>query len=141
MSIRYGLFIRGLPMNKLGWVVDGMAPMDRAYLLPYSETYVDNENIAGVTIHPGSARIADPVQTAVGGEFSITVRDPREDTGGQVSYSHGSFAGRRWFGGVDTGEIGTSGLKAFASASYTRAGNFTLPVSYTHLTLPTSDLV
>ena len=127
MSIRYGLFIRGLPMNKLGWVVDGMAPMDRAYLLPYSETYVDNENIAGLTIHPGSARIADPVQTAVGGEFSITVRDPSKDTGGQASYSHGSFAGRRWFGSLDTGEIGNSGLKAFVSASYTRAGNFTLP--------------
>lgn len=127
MSIRYGLFIRGLPMNKLGWVVDGMAPMDRAYLLPYSETYVDNENIAGLTIHPGSARIADPVQTAVGGEFSITVRDPSKDAGGQASYSHGSFAGRRWFGSLDTGEIGDTGLKAFASASYTRAGNFTLP--------------
>jgi len=117
MSIRYGLFIRGLPMNKLGWVVDGMAPMDRAYLLPYSETYVDNENIAGLTIHPGSARIADPVQTAVGGEFSITVRDPSKDTGGQASYSHGSFAGRRWFGSLDTGEIGDSGFKAFVSAS------------------------
>lgn len=127
MSIRYGLQLRGLPMNKIGWVVDGMPPMDRAYLLPYSETYADTENLAGLTIHPGSARITDPVQTAVGGEFSMTIRDPNDDASGQASYSYGSFNGRRYFAGFDTGLIGNSGIKAFATVSETKAGTFALP--------------
>lgn len=127
MSIRYGLQLRGLPMNKIGWVVDGMPPMDRAYLLPYSETYADTENLAGLTIHPGSARITDPVQTAVGGEFSMTIRDPNDEAGGQASYSHGSFNGRRYFAGFDTGLIGNTGIKAFATVSETKAGTFALP--------------
>ncbi len=127
MSIRYGLQLRGLPMNKIGWVVDGVNPMDRAYLQPYSETYADNENLAGLTILPGSTRITDPVQTAVGGEFSMTIRDPSDTPGAQASYSYGSFNGQRIFAGLDTGLIGKSGIKAFGTISSTKAGTFALP--------------
>jgi iron complex outermembrane receptor protein len=127
LSIRYNLFIRGLPATKLGFVYDGVPGMDRAYHLPYTEENIDNENIAGLTIHPGSARITDPVQTAVGGEFSISVRDPSDEAGGQTSYSYGSFHGRRAFAGFDTGELGSTGLKAFSTFSYSEGGNFSSP--------------
>lgn len=126
MSIRYALQLRGLPMNKIGWVVDGVNAMDRAYLQPYSETYADNENLAGLTILPGSTRITDPVQTAVAGEFSMTVRDPDDHPGAQASYGYGSYKGQRIFAGIDTGLIGNTGLKAFGSISYTQAGSFAL---------------
>jgi iron complex outermembrane receptor protein len=126
MSIRYALQLRGLPMNKIGWVVDGVNAMDRAYLQPYSETYADNENLAGLTILPGSTRITDPVQTAVAGEFSMTVRDPDDHPGAQASYGYGSYKGQRIFAGIDTGLIGNTGLKAFGSISYTQAGTFAL---------------
>jgi len=127
MSIRYALQLRGLPMNKIGWVVDGVNAMDRAYLQPYSETYADNENLAGLTILPGSTRITDPVQTAVAGEFSMTIRDPEDKPGAQASYGYGSYQGQRIFAGIDTGLIGHSGIKAFGSISYTQAGTFALP--------------
>ncbi|WP_275486254.1 TonB-dependent receptor [Sphingobium arseniciresistens] len=127
MTPRYGLYIRGLPMNEIGWVADGAPQLDQAYNLPYSETWADNENIAGVTILPGSTRIVDPVQTAVAGEFSMTIRDPSDEAGGRASYSYGSFNSHRIFGGIDTGEIGQTGLKAFGTISYTRAGAFALP--------------
>lgn len=127
MSMRYNLTIRGLPMQKVGFVIDGMPPMDRAYLLPYSESWVDSENLAGVTVHPGAARILDPVQTAIAGEMTLTLRDPSKEAGGQVAYSHGSFHGQRFFGGIDTGEIGKTGLSAYATFSETKAGVFSLP--------------
>jgi iron complex outermembrane receptor protein len=126
MSIRYTMNLRGLPMQKIGWVVDGMPPMDRAYLLPYPETYVDNENLAGLTVHSGSARITDPVQTAIAGELTMTIRDPSNEPGAQASYSYGTFRGRRIFGGFDTGLIGNTGLKAFATISETKANSFNL---------------
>jgi iron complex outermembrane receptor protein len=127
MSQRYGLFLRGLPMNDIGWVLDGAPAIDQAYNLAYSETWADNENIAGLTILPGSTRIVDPVQTAVAGEFNMTIRDPSEEPGAQGSYSYGTFRANRIFAGIDTGEIGNSGLKAFGSVSYTKAGSFALP--------------
>lgn len=127
MSIRYALQLRGLPMNKIGWIVDGVNAMDRAYLQPYSETYADNENLAGLTILPGSTRITDPVQTAVAGEFSMTIRDPDDHPGAQASYSYGSYKGQRIFAGIDTGLIGKSGIKAFGTISYTQAGSYALP--------------
>ena len=127
MTPRYGLYIRGLPMNEIGWVADGAPMLDQAYNLPYSETWADNENIAGVTILPGSTRIVDPVQTAVAGEFGMTIRDPSDEAGGRASYSYGTFNSHRIFGGIDTGEIGQTGLKAFGTVSYTRAGAFALP--------------
>lgn len=127
MTPRYGLYIRGLPMNEIGWVADGAPMLDQAYNLPYSETWADNENIAGVTILPGSTRIVDPVQTAVAGEFSMTIRDPSDEAGGRASYSYGTFNSHRIFGGIDTGEIGQTGLKAFGTISYTSAGGFAQP--------------
>src|SRR5579859_7471123 len=69
MAQRSYLYIRGLPSTEIGWIVDGAPALDSAFFLPYSETWADNENIAGVTILPGSSRITDPVQTAVGGEM------------------------------------------------------------------------
>lgn len=127
MTQRYGLYIRGLPMNEIGWVADGAPQLDQAYNLPYSETWADNENIAGLTILPGSTRIVDPVQTAVAGEFSMTIRDPADTPGGRASYSHGTFNADRFFGGIDTGLIGNTGIKAFGTASYTKAGAFAQP--------------
>ena len=127
LSIRYGLFIRGLPVTDIGWTVDGAPSLDQAYLLPYSETWADNENLAGVTVLPGSTRIADPVQTAVAGEFIETIRDPSDNPGANVSYSYGSYDAQRTFAGIDTGLIGNTGIKALASASYTQAGTFALP--------------
>ncbi len=127
LSIRDNLFIRGLLNNKLGYVIDGVPVVDRAFFNPYINANVDNENMAGITVHPGAERIAEPVSSAVGGQFTVTVRDPSDEAGGQVSYSHGSFNGRRFFAGADTGEIGNSGVKAFLTGSYTEGGNWTSP--------------
>jgi len=127
MSIRYALFLRGLPMTDIGWLVEGSPGIDQAYFNPYVETYADNENLAGVTVLPGSTRIADPVQQAVAGEIIETLRDPSDHPGGSVSYSYGSYDAQRVFAGIDTGLIGNTGIKAFATVSQTQAGSFALP--------------
>ncbi|WP_164857063.1 TonB-dependent receptor [Sphingomonas crocodyli] len=127
MAQRSFVYIRGLPSNEQGWILEDIPVVDQAFFLPYSETFVDPENLAGITVIPGSSRITDPVQTAVGGEIIATVRQPSEELGGFVAYSHGSYKTDRIFGRLETGVIGESGLKAFASGSYTRAGTFNLP--------------
>jgi iron complex outermembrane receptor protein len=127
MAQRSFIYVRGLPATEQGWIVEGAPAVDQAFFLPYSETWADPENLAGLTVIPGSSRITDPVQTAVGGEIVETIRDPSSTAGVNAGVSYGSYDAQRYFGRVDTGDIAGTGLRAFASGSYTRAGTFNLP--------------
>lgn len=127
LAQRSFVYIRGLPSNEIGFLLEDIPVIDQAFFLPYSETYVDPENLAGITVLPGSSRITDPIQNAIGGEIITTVRDPSKELGGFIDYTHGSYRANRVFGRIDTGEIGNTGLRAFASGSYVSGGTFNLP--------------
>jgi len=127
LAQRSFIYLRGLPATELGWIVEGVPAVDQAFFLPYSETFVDPENLAGITVIPGSSRITDPVQNGLGGEIVLTARNPADEFGGRVAYSHGSYDANRAFARIDTGELGASGVKAFVSGSYTSGGTFNLP--------------
>jgi len=124
LSIRNDISVRGYDETEMGWVVEGVPGIDQAYLLPYSETWADNENLSDVTLIASTSRINDPVQSASGGEMIETVRDPSNKMGGDLSYSHGSYRGDRVFARYDSGYIGNTGIKMFASYSYTAADVF-----------------
>ncbi|QEH97698.1 TonB-dependent receptor [Gluconobacter thailandicus] len=127
LSVRNNISVRGLDSTEMGWAIEGAPGVDQAYYWPYTETWADNENISDITLIAGTSRINDPVQTASGGEMIETVRDPSRKRGAYVDYSYGSFRGQRVFGRVDSGEIGHSGIRLFASYSRTAADNFTGP--------------
>jgi len=127
MSQRSNLYLRGLPSTEQGWIVDGAPAVDQLFFLPYSEAWFDAENLAGLTVIPGSSRITDPVQTAIGGEIIATIRNPTDEFGSAGSVSIGSYDAKRVFARIDTGLIANTGFKAFASGSYTVAGGFGLP--------------
>lgn len=127
MSQRSYLFMRGLPETEIGFLVDGAPAVRQDIFLPYSESWADPENFAGLTVIPGSSRITDPLETAVGGEVIETIRDPSKHFGADASVSYGSYNGQRYFGRLDTGEIGDTGITAFASVSYSQAGTYNLP--------------
>ena len=124
LSIRNTISLRGFQQNQLGWTIEGAPGVDQAYYLPYSETYADNENLSDITLIASTSRINDPVQTASGGEMIETVRDPSKKAGGMLSYAAGSYRSQRVFGRLESGYLGQSGVRAFASASYTAADVF-----------------
>lgn len=127
LSIRNFLSIRGLDQTQIGFLIDGAPGVSVANYYPYSEAWADNENISDITITPGNSRLQDPIINASGGEFIESIRDPRDQFGGKVSGSVGSFGGWRGFAGIDTGYLGNSGIKAFASYSHATAENFVGP--------------
>lgn len=124
LSIRNSLTLRGFSGTQLGYVIEGVPGVDQAYYNPYSETYADNENLSDITLIASTSRINDPVQTSSGGELIETVRDPSDKFGGLMSYAAGNYRAQRVFGRLDSGYIGSSGLRMFASASYTAADVF-----------------
>ena len=127
LSIRNFLSLRGLDQTEIGFLADNAPPTSIANYYPYVETYADNENIADITITPGNSRLQDPIINASGGEFIESIRAPRDQFGGRVSGSYGSFNGWRGFADIDTGYLGNTGLKAFGSFSRASANNYVGP--------------
>ncbi|MBS4073924.1 TonB-dependent receptor [Ameyamaea chiangmaiensis] len=124
LSIRNFMSVRGLDQTEMGFSVEGIPGTDMMSYFPYTETYADNENISDITITPGNSRLQDPIISASGGEFIESVRNPGDRLAGHMTYSAGSYRGQRIFGRLDTGYIGHTGIKAFASYSYSAADNY-----------------
>lgn len=127
LSIRNFLSIRGLDQTEIGFLVDGAPAISIANYYPYSESWADNENISDITITPGNSRLQDPIINASGGEFIESIRAPLDRFGGRISGSAGSFSSWRAFGGIDTGYLGSTGLKAYLSYSHAASNNYVGP--------------
>ena len=124
MSSRSDISIHGLDQTEIGFTLEGMPAADFDLYLPFSETYADAENISHITVSQETTDLTAPVINGVGGLISTTLRDPSEHFGGTVDASWGTFKADREFARIDTGLIGNSGIKAFASFSDTQANNF-----------------
>ncbi|WP_406586505.1 TonB-dependent receptor [Asaia lannensis] len=113
-----GLSVRGLDQTEIGYLFENIPAAPPLFLVPYASATADNENIASITLTQGAAADDAPLYNAVGGELSVRMRKPSSQPGGFVSGSWGSFNLNREFLRLDSGEIGHSGVKGFASFSY-----------------------
>jgi iron complex outermembrane recepter protein len=111
-----GIQVRGLSSNDIGWVMDG-APTLSPGAGSYQAEMLDTENMQEIAIAPGSAATDDPVTSSLAGTIYTKMRDPTEHAGAQTDFTYGSFNTYRGFFRGDTGEIGHSGVRAFASVS------------------------
>ncbi|OUJ15295.1 TonB-dependent receptor [Acetobacter sp. DsW_063] len=111
--------IRGLQQAEIGFVYEGIPLNDSINYTPYTQAMVDTDNIQSVTVAQGAPDIGAPVYNDVGGLVTVALRDPLEKRGGNVDFSFGSKALQREFIRLDSGEIGHSRVKAFASFSST----------------------
>lgn len=127
LSVLNFVSVRGLDETEIGYMIENIPGVDNLNYFPYTESWVDNENISDITLTPGNSRLQDPIISASGGEFIVGVRQPNDKFGGMLSGSGGSFNAWRGFGAIDTGYIGQTGAKAFASYSHTSVGNFAGP--------------
>ena len=119
LSTSFSINVHGLGQDELGYVLEGMPLNDIGYYTAYPSQFVDSENIDEVSLAQGSADLDSPVISEAGGLIKITMLDPSLRPGGSVDYSYGSFNTNREFLRLDTGLIGDSGIRAFASYSHT----------------------
>lgn len=124
LSATSSLTMRGLGQDAIGVLMEGAPQNDIGYYVAYPSQFADAENVRQVTLAQGSVDIDSPVVGATGGLLSLTLDDPRSDSGALVNLSAGSYAERRVFMRLDTGAIGATGLKAFVSYSNNRADNW-----------------
>lgn len=113
-----GLSVRGLDQTEIGYLFENIPAAPPLFLVPYSSATADNENISSITLTQGSAESDAPLYNAVGGEISVRMRKPSSRAGGFIGGSWGSFGLNREFIRLESGDIGRTGIRGFASFSY-----------------------
>lgn len=124
---RMSISIRGMNQNEIGYEFEGMNPSDVLYYNPSSSTWADTENIGSITVSPGSPDLMAPTFSAVGGLISAKMRSPSKKAGGLADFTFGGNDLEREFIRADTGEIGHSGFRSYASFSNTTGTNWRGP--------------
>jgi len=123
-SATSSLTLRGLGQDEIGVLMEGAPQNDIGYYYAYPSQFADAENLRQITLAQGAGDIDSPVVGGAGGLLSLALDNPRAEPGGLVDLSVGSYDQRRAFVRVDSGTIGSTGLKAFLSYSNARADNW-----------------
>lgn len=124
LSEQFSLNVHGLGQDELGYVLEGMPVNDIGYYTAYPSQFIDSENMDEISLAQGSADLDSPVISATGGLMTITMLDPSTHPGGLVDASYGSYDTYRGFLRLDSGLIGNTGLRGFASYSYTHSNDW-----------------
>ncbi len=124
LSTSSSLTLRGLGQDQIGVLLEGAPQNDIGYYYAYPSQFADPGNVRQIALAQGSVDIDSPTVGGAGGLLSLTLDDPKATRQALVDLSLGSYALRRVFVRVDTGTIGSTGLKAFLSYSNTHADNW-----------------
>lgn len=121
--------IRGFSSDRISQTFDGIPLNDSGNYALYTNQMLDPEIIEAATVSLGSTDVDSPTASAAGGTINIRSKVPDEDFGVMVSMTYGNIISRgnpgdrmmyRAFGKVETGNLTSSGLRAFISASRTQ---------------------
>lgn len=114
------LTIRGFDSTRISQTFDGVPLNDSGNYALYSNQQLDPELIQQVNVNLGSTDVDSPTAAATGSTVNYRTRLPGEDFGVKLVGSAGDFDFMRIFGMVDTGNLTSSGTRAFVSASMAR---------------------
>jgi iron complex outermembrane receptor protein len=112
------LRIRGFDGNRISLTFDGVPLNDTGNYAIFSNQQEDPELIDRAQVNLGSTDVDSPTASATGGTVNYTTIKPTKTPGFMADVSGGSFAYRRGFALVNTGELGPYGTTAWLAASY-----------------------
>jgi len=112
--------IRGFDSQRISLNVDGIQLNDTGNYAIYSNQQLDPELISKVSTNLGTTDVDSPTASATGGTINYVTRRPARDFGVILQPSLGEDNYRRFFGLIDSGEIGPFETRAWLAASYTK---------------------
>ncbi|NVN10711.1 TonB-dependent receptor [Nguyenibacter vanlangensis] len=113
--------VRGLDQSQIGFVFEGVPVSDIFSYVPWTSSMVDNENLESISVTQGSVDLTAPVYNADGAMVSMREIRPSDHFGGFVDFAGGTHSLQKQFIRLNTGEIGQSDVRAFASFSHSAA--------------------
>lgn len=115
------LNIRGFSADRVSLTFDGVPLNDSGNYAVYSNQQIDPELIEQVNVNLGTTDVDSPTASAAGGTVNYRTKTPDHDFGAMLSGSFGEFDFMRMFGKIETGDLTSSGLRAFLA--FSRATN------------------
>lgn len=114
------LSIRGFDASRISLTFDGVPLNDSGNYAIYSNQQIDPELIDQVNVNLGTTDVDSPTASAVGGTVNLRTKTPSHDFHIMGSASIGEFDFWRVFGMIETGDLTSSGTRAWFAASTTR---------------------
>jgi iron complex outermembrane recepter protein len=114
------LSIRGFSADRISLTFDGVPLNDSGNYAIYSNQQIDPELIEQVNVNLGTTDVDSPTASAVGGTVNIRTKTPSRDFHVMGSASIGEYDFWRVFGMIETGDLTSSGTRAWFSASTTK---------------------
>ena len=111
------LNIRGFSSDRISLTFDGVPLNDSGNYAIFSNQQVDPELIEQVNVNLGTTDIDSPTASAVGGTVNYRTLTPSHDFGAMLSGSAGQFDFMRMFAKIETGDLNSSGTRAWFAAS------------------------
>ena len=119
-SFSFEIYMRGLTDEQIGLTLDGVPTGDSRFNggSPPAR-FIETSNIARINVSQSSGDIGAPSRFALGGFIDFITDDPREEFGGTVELSAGSFDFRRIYARLDTGALpgGWAGYATYSDQS------------------------
>ena len=116
--------MHGQDGNHISLTFDGMPLNDTGNYAIYTNQMPDPEIVDRISANQGSTDVDSPTAAATGGVIAIISDKPHQDFGGEAVISHGSFNEQRYFGRIDSGEIGPFGTTMYGTLSYASNDKF-----------------
>lgn len=113
--------IRGFDSQRVALLQDGIPLNDSGNYAIYPNQQLDSELIGKIDVNQGTTDVDSPTAAAAGGTMNYVTRKPYNDFGVTVEGQVGEENFRRFFGVIDTGQVGPWGTSAWFS--YANAKN------------------
>lgn len=118
------LTLRGFDSQRVALLQDGVPLNDSGNYAIYSNQQLESDLISQVSVNLGTTDVDSPTAAAAGGTINYVTRRASDVFGVRAEVGYGSDNMKRFYGTVETGEIGPFGTKAWVSALYTSNDHF-----------------
>ncbi len=116
--------VRGFDSQRVALLQDGIPLNDSGNYAIYPNQQLEPDLIEKVSVNLGTTDVDSPTAAAAGGSINYITRPASHDFGARAEVGFGSDSFKRYYGTLETGDIGTSGPRAWFSGLFTRNNIF-----------------
>ena len=112
--------IRGFDSQRVALLQDGVPLNDSGNYAIYPNQQLESDLIERATVNLGTTDVDSPTAAAAGGTINYITKKASKDFGVRAELGYGSDEFQRYYGTIESGEIGPFGTRMWVSGLYTR---------------------
>lgn len=112
--------IRGFDSQRIALLQDGVPLNDSGNYAIFPGQQLEPDLIARATVNLGTTDVDSPTAAAAGGTINYITRKTSKDFGLRTEFAYGSSNFQRYYGTLESGEIGPFGTRIWISGLYSR---------------------